>query len=202
MEEQAAKREQQEEARGDGTSEEEARADEAAAESNGAAEEPTDEDLEAQLRALQEEHEKLNDRFLRQAAEFQNYRRRTKRDKERQYQSGKEDVLLSMLEVLDDFQRSLEAADEISEEQNPEEAYESLRDGVEMVYKKFVDELNNLGVEPIEAEGEPFDEELHEAMMQQPAPDDVEPGTVLQEIRKGYLLDDRVLRHSRVIVAE
>ena len=70
-----------------------------------------------------------------------------------------------------------------------------------MVFDKFVTELQGIGVEAIEAEGEPFNEELHEAMMQQPAPDDVEEGTVLQEIRRGYRLDDQVLRHSRVIVA-
>jgi molecular chaperone GrpE len=64
-----------------------------------------------------------------------------------------------------------------------------------------VDELNTLGVEPIDAKGEPFNENEHEAMMQQPAPDDVEEGTVLEEIRKGYRMDDQVLRHSRVIVA-
>jgi molecular chaperone GrpE len=106
-----------------------------------------------------------------------------------------------MLDVLDDFQRSIEAAEQLQEQDDLEAAYESLRSGVEMVFDKFVTELQGIGVEAIEAEGEPFNEELHEAMMQQPAPDDVEEGTVLQEIRRGYRLDDQVLRHSRVIVA-
>jgi molecular chaperone GrpE len=123
------------------------------------------------------------------------------REKKKFHRSGKKEVILPMLDVLDDFQRSIEAAEQLQEQDDLEAAYESLRSGVEMVFDKFVTELQGIGVEAIEAEGEPFNEELHEAMMQQPAPDDVEEGTVLQEIRRGYRLDDQVLRHSRVIVA-
>lgn len=163
----------------------------------------TDEELspEEQIEALKEEQEELNDRLLRQAAEFQNFRRRMQREKKKFFQSGKKEVILPMLEVLDDFQRSIEAAKELQEQEDIEAAYESLKSGVEMVFQKFMDELAGIGVEPIEAEGKPFDEDEHEAMMQQPAPDDVEEGTVLTEIRKGYRLDDQVLRHSRVVVA-
>ena len=100
-----------------------------------------------------------------------------------------EDALYEAAEVLDDFERSLDAAEELEENQDPASAYESLKGGVEMVFRKFRDTLENLGVEPIEAEGEPFDEHLHEAMMRQPS-EEVEPGTVLQEIR-----------YSRVVVA-
>lgn len=156
---------------------------------------------EAQVEALKEERDELNDRLLRQAAEFQNFRRRMEREKERTFDAGKKEVILPMLEVLDDFQRSLEAAEELEDAKDKEAAYEQLKSGVEMIFKKFLDELGNLGVEPIDAKGKPFNENEHEAMMQQPAPDDVEEGTVLEEIRKGYRMDDQVLRHSRVIVA-
>jgi molecular chaperone GrpE len=156
---------------------------------------------EAQIAALEEEQEELNDRLLRQAAEFQNYRRRMQREKKKFLRSGKKEVVLPMLDVLDDFQRSIEAAEQLQEQDDLEAAYESLRSGVEMVFRKFLDELEGVGVEPIEAEGKPFDESEHEAMMQQPAPEGVEAGTVLNEIRKGYRLDDQVLRHSRVVVA-
>lgn len=156
---------------------------------------------EAQIAALKEEQEELNDRLLRQAAEFQNYRRRMQREKKKFLRSGKKEVVLPMLDVLDDFQRSIEAAEQLQEQDDLDAAYESLKSGVEMVFRKFLDELEGVGVEPIEAEGEPFDESEHEAMMQQPAPEGVEAGTVLTEIRKGYRLDDQILRHSRVVVA-
>lgn len=156
--------------------------------------------LREEVEALEAERDDLNDRMLRKAAELENVRRRMDREKKRRYQAGKETVLESMLEVLDDFERSLEAAQDLDASQDPQSAYETLKGGVEMVYRKFQDQLQSLDVEPIEAEAEPFDEHLHEAMMRQPS-DEVEPGTVLQEVQKGYTMGDRVLRHSRVVVA-
>lgn len=161
------------------------------------------EDLDTALEhidRLKEERDELNDRLLRKAAEFENYRRRMDREKKRRHEAGKIAVIEPMLEVLDDFERSLEAARDLEDAEDVEAAYESLKGGVEMVFRKFQDELESLGVEPIEAEGQPFDEQLHEAMMRQPS-EEAEPGTVLQEIRKGYTMGDRVIRHSRVVVA-
>jgi molecular chaperone GrpE len=156
--------------------------------------------LKNELEDLQEERDELNDRLLRKTAEFENFRRRMDREKKRRHQAGKERVVELMLEVLDDFERSLDAAEDLEDSEDVESAYESLKGGVEMVFRKFQDQLQSLGVEPIEAEGKPFDEQYHEAMMRQPS-GDVEPGTVLQEIRKGYTMGDRVIRHSRVVVA-
>jgi molecular chaperone GrpE len=156
--------------------------------------------LREEVEELKEERDELNDRMLRKAADLENLRRRMDREKKRRHEAGKVTVLESMLEVLDDFERSLEAARDLENAEDPAAAYESLKGGVEMVFRKFQDQLQSLGVEPIEAEGAPFDEQLHEAMMRQPS-DEVEPGTVLQEIRKGYTMGDRVLRHSRVVVA-
>lgn len=161
------------------------------------------EDIEAlaeEVEELKEERDELNDRLLRKAADLENLRRRMDREKKRRHQAGKVKVLESMLEVLDDFERSMEAARELEDSEDAESAYESLKGGVEMVFRKFQDELTSLGVEPIEAEGKPFDEQLHEAMMRQPS-EEAEPGTVLEEIQKGYTMGDRVLRHSRVVVA-
>jgi molecular chaperone GrpE len=158
------------------------------------------EELAERVEALEEERDELNDRVLRKAAEFENYRRRMDREKKRRYEAGMLDVIEPVLEVLDDFERSIDAAEELQDSQDAEKAYESLKGGVEMVFRKFRDTLENLDVEPIEAEDEPFDEELHEAMMRQPS-EEAEPGTVLQEIRKGYRMGDRVIRHSRVVVA-
>lgn len=157
-------------------------------------------ELSEKVEALEEERDELNDRVLRKAAEFENYRRRMDREKQRRYESGMLEVIEPVLEVLDDFERSIDAAEELEDSQDAEKAYESLKGGVEMVFRKFRDTLKNLGVEPIEAEGEPFDETLHEAMMRQPS-EETAPGTVLQEIRKGYRMEERVIRHSRVVVA-
>ena len=156
--------------------------------------------LKDELEALQEERDELNDRLLRKTAEFENFQRRMDREKKRRHRAGKERVVELMLEVLDDFERSLDAADDLEDSDDVESAYESLKGGVEMVFRKFQDQLESLDVEPIEAKGKPFDEQYHEAMMRQPT-DEAEPGTVLQEIRKGYTMGDRVLRHSRVVVA-
>ena len=156
--------------------------------------------LREEIEELKEERDEMNDRLLRKAADLENLRRRMDREKKRRHEAGKIAVLESMLEVVDDFERSLEAAQDLDDAEDAEAAYESLKGGVEMVFRKFQDQLQSLGVEPIEAEGKPFDEQLHEAMMRQPS-DEVEPGTVLQEVRKGYMMGDRVLRHSRVVVA-
>ena len=155
----------------------------------------------AELERLRAQHEETNNRLLRTAAELQNYRKRVEREKARLYDSGRIDVVRRMLDVLDDFERSLDAAALIEEKQDAEAAFQSLKGGVEMVFQKFMDELAQLGVEPLDAEGEPFDEQEHEALMQQAAPEGVAPGTVLSEVRKGYRLDDRIVRYSRVIVA-
>ena len=156
--------------------------------------------LREEIEELKEERDEMNDRLLRKAADLENLRRRMDREKKRRHEAGKIAVLESMLEVVDDFERSLEAAQDLDDAEDAEAAYESLKGGVEMVFRKFQDQLQSLGVEPIEAEREPFDEQLHEAMMRQPS-DEVEPGTVLQEVRKGYTMGHRVLRHSRVVVA-
>ena len=172
----------------------------AEAASNGASDDNGEQSLEEQIEAVKAERDEINERLLRTAAELENYKRRTEREKRRRYKAGKVDVIRTMLEVLDDFERSMDAAASLDEADDPAEAYESLKGGVEMVFRKFRDELSKLGVEPIEAEGEPFDESLHEAMMQQPT-DEAEPGTVVHEVRTGYTMGDRVIRHSRVIVA-
>ena len=155
-----------------------------------------DEDL------LRSELNETKNRLLRQAAEFQNYKRRTEQEKNLYVRTGKEQVIQPMLDIFDDFSRSINAtkqAEEQNENLNP--MYLKLREGVELVYEKFRNELTRLGVEPIEAVGKSFNENEHEALMQQPAPENVEPGTVLEEIQTGYRMGDKILRHSRVIVA-
>ena len=147
------------------------------------------------------ELQKAREQVLRQVAEFQNYRRRMEREYATQLQRGRIQAIEPMLNVLDDFRRSLDAAEQVAEQNEGGAAYDALKAGVELVYQNFSDVLKKLGVEYIDAVGQPFDENLHEALMQQPAPEGTEPGTVLAEMQRGYRLGDRVLRHSRVIVA-
>lgn len=186
-----------------------AKAAESQADENEAAnnEESTDEAPEAteaapEMADLQTELKETKDRLLRQVAEFQNYKRRTEQEKTMLFEAGKAKVVQQMLEILDDFTRSVEAVKQLDEKEDQlQEGYEQLKQGVELVFDKFQNELTRLGVEPIEAKGQPFNEQEHEALMQQPAPEDTEPGTVLEEIQKGYRMGDRVLRHTRVVVA-
>jgi len=145
----------------------------------------------------------LRDRLLRQAAEFQNYRRRVEQERQLDVKFGQALVLQQLLDVYDDLRRSIEAAEDAVEDENvdTEAALRKLLDGVELVFKKFTDELQRFGIEPIEAVGAVFDEREHEAMMAQPAPEGTSPGIVLAEVQKGYRMGDRVLRHSKVVVS-
>lgn len=161
------------------------------------------EDLAAVSEELEQHRmqvKELEDQLLRRVAEFQNYRRRTEAELGQAAERGRGEVALQMLDVLDDLRRSLDAAEEAEAEEGGDPAYQALKIGVELVYKKFVDALAAFGVREIEAVGQPFDEDLHEAMMQRDA-EDAAPGTVVGEIQRGYRMGERVLRHARVIVA-
>jgi molecular chaperone GrpE len=153
-----------------------------------------------ELERLREEYAALEDRFLRQAADLQNVRRRALDDRALSLDIGRNQIALPMLDVLDDLRRSLEAADKAVEDEDAD-ALEALHNGVRLVYEKFVAELDRLGIREMDVVGSRFDEDLHDAMMQQPAPDGVEPGTIVGEVQKGYTIGDRVLRHARVVVA-
>ncbi len=146
--------------------------------------------------------QQMKDQLLRQVAEFQNYRRRVDKERATWQQRAQIQVIEPMLAVLDDFRRSLDMLEEQGDSQKTTgPAYATLKEGVELVYQNFSNALEKLGVEYIEAVGHPFDEHLHEAMMQMPAPEGTAPGTIVGEIQRGYRLGDRVLRYSGVVVA-
>ena len=153
---------------------------------------------------LKKENAELQDRLLRRAAEFQNYRRRTEVELGSARTQGRAEAITAILDVYDDIRRSLDAATMVSDQDGAGDsaAADALRQGLELVYRKFGDALTALGVEALQAVGHPFDETLHEAMLQQPSPGpDSPPGTVIAEIQPGYRMGDRVLRHARVVVA-
>ncbi len=147
---------------------------------------------------LTEELKAAKDQHLRLAAEFENFRRRMDRQRAEWPQRARGEVVKVMLPVLDDFDRSLDAAAQVDV---GGAAFSALREGVDLVLKNFWERLEKLGLSRIDAEGQPFNEELHEAIMQMPAPDGVDVGTVLKEVQRGYRMGALVLRHAQVIVA-
>ena len=136
----------------------------------------------------------LKDRLIRQMAEFDNYRKRTDKEKKQNYEIGASDIIVKILPVIDNFERGLAGLTE-------EEKNGSFAQGIEMIYKQFMKTLEDLGVTPIEAVGKEFDPMLHNAVMQQPS-EEYESGTVMQELQKGYMYQERVIRHSMVMVAQ
>lgn len=157
-----------------------------------------------EIERLRTEASSLQDQLLRSRAEYENSRRRLEHQRRLNEERSRDALLEPFLDVYDDLRRSLDAARrQAKQEETESSAFDALAEGVDLVYKKFSDTLARFGVERMEAVGEPFSEEFHEAMMQQPAPDaDTPSGTVIAEIQPGYRLGERVLRHARVIVAQ
>ncbi|WP_144511139.1 nucleotide exchange factor GrpE [Bacillus sp. FJAT-22090] len=143
---------------------------------------------------LKQQLEEEQDKAIRFRADFENYKRRVQLDKEADYKYRAQSLLTDILPVLDNFERAL-AVEATSEEAA------SLAKGVEMVYRSLLDAVSKEGLEPIEAEGVPFDPNFHQAVMQE-QDDTKESGIVLQELQKGYKLKDRILRPSMVKVNE
>jgi molecular chaperone GrpE len=157
-------------------------------------EEAETEARETEAPNAEEEIAMLKDRLLRQAAEFENYKRRSVADQERLLNYAAEPFIAKLLPVIDDFERSLTHMENAKD-------IDAVRRGVTMVYEKLMKTLAEQGVERIDSVGKPFDVDYHEALMRQPDPD-VEPYTVLQEVEPGYQYKDRVMRHAKVIVSE
>ena len=139
-----------------------------------------------------EQIEDLQDRLKRQMAEFDNFRKRTEKEKSQMFDMGARTIIEKILPVVDNFERGLAA---VPEEQR-EDAFVS---GMDKVYKQMLTELESIGVKPIEAMGQEFDPELHNAVMQVEN-EELESGTVAQELQKGYMYKDTVVRHSMVSV--
>lgn len=136
----------------------------------------------------------LEDRVMRQMAEFENFRRRTDKEKQAMFETGARSVIEKILPVIDNFERGLSTVSE-------EERTTGFAGGMNMIYKQLLTELDNIGVKPIEAVGQEFDPNLHNAVMQV-ASEEYESGVVAQELLKGYTYRDSVVRHSMVAVAE
>jgi molecular chaperone GrpE len=153
--------------------------------------------LQSELTAARAEVEQWRDRFLRKAAEFDNYRKRTDKEKSESMMLARSSVLLEFLPVADACQRALQS---LNEAQNGQGGLQQYREGVELLYRQMLDSLARIGVLPIEAVGQKFDPHLHEALMREET-SKYEEDTVIQELRRGYLFKDRLLRPAQVKVS-
>lgn len=137
----------------------------------------------------------LKDKYLRQAAEFDNYRKRVLKEKSELIQNGGESVISSLLPIIDDFERAL---------QNMKKSDDTaaLKEGVELIYQKFMKTLESNGLKTIETKEADFNTDFHEAVAMIPAPNDESKGKVVDCVQKGYKLNDKVIRHAKVAVGQ
>ena len=172
-----------------------ANTDEADAQDNIEAESETVLTPEAEIEQLKEQVEKEKKDYVYLMAEFDNYRKRTLKEKSEIIKNAGENVLKGLLPILDDFERGLKATE------NTENA-EAVREGMKLIYHKLVKYLDANGVKAIDPEIKDFDTNLHEAISAIPAPSDDLKGKILDTVEKGYMLNDKVLRHAKVVVAQ
>ena len=145
------------------------------------------------LEKAEKEIEQLKDQYLRARAEFENYRKRTIKEKAELILNGGEKTITAILPVLDDFERALADTTE-----DPE----AIKQGMELIFHKFVKTLEGLGVKKIETEDKPFDVDYHEAIAMVPGMGDDKKGMVIDCVQTGYMLNDKVIRHAKVAVGQ
>lgn len=165
------------------------------AQEENVAPESEDQSQTNELEQLQNELDGQKDKYLRLSAEFDNYRKRTLKEKAELILNGGEKSISSILPVVDDFERALknmETATDVS----------AVREGVELIYNKFMTVLGQNGVKVIETKEMPLDTDYHEAVAVIPAPDESLKGKILDCVQTGYILNDKVIRHAKVVVGE
>ena len=154
-----------------------------------------EEALEKELADTKAQLEKEKKEYLFLMAEFDNFRKRTVKEKSELIKNAAENVLKGLLPIVDDFERGLEAS---AKSDDPA----SVRQGMELIYQKLVKFLAANGVKPIESNGKPFDAEYHEAIAMVPVTDESQKGIVIDTPSKGYTINDKVLRHAKVAVGQ
>ena len=149
--------------------------------------------VEDKLAAAETKVAELQDKYLRQVAEFDNYRKRTIKEKAELILNGAEKTITAILPVLDDMERALKNMDKM-------EDVAAVKEGVDLIFQKFVKILGEQGVKKIETENADFNTDLHEAIAQVPAPSDEMKGKIIDCVKTGYTLNEKVIRHSQVAV--
>ena len=154
-----------------------------------------EEELEKELETAQETIEEQKDKYLRLSAEFDNYRKRTMKEKAELILNGGEKSLSSILPVVDDFERAIKTMETATDVQ-------AVKEGVKLIYNKFMATLAQIGVKVIETKDQPLNTDYHEAIAVIPAPSEAQKGKILDCVQTGYTLNDKVLRHAKVVVGE
>ena len=143
----------------------------------------------------EERYAELNDKYLRLYSEYDNYRKRTNKERIELIGSAGTDILKDLLPIMDDFERAIlhnETAEDLA----------AIKEGMKLIYEKFKSTLNNKGLVALESKGKPFDSEFHEAIANVPAPEKNLVGKVVDDVEKGYLLNDKVIRYAKVVVGQ
>lgn len=135
----------------------------------------------------------LKDKYLRLYSEFDNYKRRTSKERLDLLKTANQEMVVALLPVLDDFERARQAMETAQD-------VEGVKAGVELIYNKLQSIMQQKGLKPMEAVGQSFDADLHEAITQIPAPDEAQKGKVIDQVEKGYYLNDKVIRFAKVII--
>ena len=163
----------------------------------GSSEEPgiKEAEFDAQIAELKANLAGMNDRYLRLSAEFDNFRKRTLKEKMELTKTASESVLVNILSVIDDFDRAIQAISSTSE-------IEATKEGITLIYNKFKEFTKQNGVNEIDAVGKEFNTDLHEAITKIPAPSEDLKGKIVDVIQKGYYLNDKVIRFAKVVVGE
>lgn len=144
--------------------------------------------IQAELQTMHKDYEELKDKHIRLIAEFDNFKRRTAKERFDLMKTAAQDIVAALLPVLDDFDRAKKNAE--------------LSEGISLVHNKLTNILKNKGLEPLESTGEPFNPDLHEALTEIPAPSEDLQGKVVDTIERGYTLGDKIIRHAKVVVGK
>ena len=154
-----------------------------------------EEQLEKELEDAQTVIEEQKDKYLRLSAEFDNYRKRTMKEKAELILNGGEKSISSILPVIDDFERAIKTMETAKD-------VKAVKEGVELIYNKFMAVMAQNGVKVIETKDQPLDTDYHEAIAVIPAPSEEQKGKILDCVQTGYTLNDKVIRHAKVVVGE
>jgi molecular chaperone GrpE len=151
--------------------------------------------LEAKVAELETMNKEMNDKYLRLSAEFDNYRKRTLRERIELTKTAAESVMLNILPVIDDFERAIHSIERGMD-------FEATKEGISLIYNKFKEFNKQNGISEIKSAGEVFNTDLHEALTKIPAPSEDLKGKIVDVIQKGYCLNDKVIRFAKVVVGE
>lgn len=150
---------------------------------------------EKEIQELKKQVEEIQEKYLRLSAEYDNYRKRTLKEKIELAQSGGKDIIIGLLPVVDDFERAKTSLDNNHD-------IKAVKEGIDLIYTKFTDFLKARGVKEIESMHKDFDTDVHEALTKIPTPNKKLKGKIVDIIEKGYFLNDKVIRYSKVVVGE